>query len=133
MEEKLITLLLSDSGVSALVGTRIFWSKMEPSEALPRIVLNVISDVPDYNMNSASGLRSARVQVDCYSSTYGGARSVSRAVEMAIGGYRGTSGTIKFDGIFVLEQRDVIEEDNTPDDLFGVSIDYQIWHKEISP
>ncbi len=130
MEEKLIALLLANSSLSALVSDRIYWSKMEPSSLLPRINMTVVSDVADYNMDSASGLRVARVQIDCYGETYASARAVSRAVEAAIGGYKGTSGAVKFDGIFMVEQRDVIEEDNTPSDLFGVSVDYQIWHKE---
>lgn len=130
MEEQLIALLLGDAMLSGLVGNRIFWMKMEPNGSLPRIVLNVISDSADYNMNGVSGLRSSRVQIDCYGETYASAKSVSRAVDGVLSGYKGTSGAIKFDGIFLIDQRDAIEDDDAPDDLFGVSADYQIWHKE---
>jgi len=130
MEEQLVAILLANVALDALVDGRIFWAKMEPDETLPRIVMNVISSVTDYHMTGPSGLKSTRVQIDCYGLTYASAKAVSRAVETVISGYQGVSGTVKFDGIFKIQERDAVNEDATPSDWFGVSVDYEIFHKE---
>lgn len=130
MHQSLTGLLLADAPLASLVEGRIFWKKMEPTAALPRVVLHTISREPDYNMNQASGLVSTRIQVDCLGETYASAQAVANAIVTLLSGYKGTTGTTKFDGIFMDSMRDALEEDDTPSDLFGVSLDFTLWHKE---
>lgn len=130
MHIALTSLLLGNAGITTLVEDRIVWKKMEPTAALPRIVLHTIARQTDYNMDGPSGLRSTQVQVDCLGSTYAEALAVANAVSSCLSGYKGTVGTTKFDGVFQDAMRDSIEDDDTPSDLFGVSLDFTLWHKE---
>lgn len=130
MHVSLISLLLANTQLAALVSDHIQWRKSEPTAELPRIILHTISQRPDYHMTGPSGLAVSQIQVDCIGGTYAQAQSVASAVISALSGYSGTHGTTKFDGIFMDAMRDTIEDDDTPSDLFGVSLDFTLWHKE---
>ena len=129
MEESLIALLLASTGVSDLVSARVNWNRIAPPAAPPYVILRRISGVRDYKLSGATGLVESRVQVDCYGSTYASAKAVARAVEAVLSGYRGTQGATTFDGIFLSAERDLIDDDESPADLHGVSLDFMVWHK----
>lgn len=89
MEEQFRALLLADSGVSALVGTRINWGAHPQGAPLPAIILTTISDAEDYHMNGPNGLFQGRVQADVYAMDYRAAKDAARAVRAALHCYRG--------------------------------------------
>jgi len=122
METALIAKLLASAGVTALVSTRINWSRRPQGAALPAIVLHRISGIPDYHHSGTSGLVSSRVQVDCYGVSYGSAKAVARAVEAAITAQTFTQGATRFDVILLDNERDSSTEP-TPDTLFLTSLD----------
>lgn len=130
MEASLIGLLLATSGVTAAVSTRINWNRIEPPAVTPYVILQRISGVRDYKMSGATGLTESRVQIDCYGSTYASAKGAAQAIEAALSGYKGASGTTTFDGIFLTAERDLVDEDEGPADLHGISMDFMLWHKE---
>lgn len=130
MEESLIGLLLATSGVTAVVSTRINWNKSASPAVPPYVILRKVSGARDYRMSGATGLTETRMQADCYGTTYASAKAAARAIEAALSGYRGASGTTTFDGIFLIDERDLIDDDESPADLHGVSLDFMIWHKE---
>lgn len=112
-----------------LVGSRIHWVLSPQKTALPRIVLYRISGVRDMHMNGPSGLVASRVQVDCISTGYASAKAVARSVEARLSGYSGTTGNIRFEGCFLIGERDDYSDTETPDKLFRTSLDFDIWHK----
>lgn len=130
MLQSLTSLMLSSSTLVALVEDRVVWKQMATTPLFPRVVLHVISSNVDYNMSGPSGLVNTRIQVDCLGSTYASAQTVAAAVLALLSGYRGTYGTTKFDGIFHDNSRDTLEDDDIPESIFGVSLDFTIWHKE---
>ena len=130
MHQSLTSFLLADTTLSGLIDTRLAWKLMEPTAQTPRVILHTISQVSDYKMSGATGLRNTRIQVDCLGSTYAQAQTVASAVLSRLSGYRGVHGTTTFDGVFHDNTRDTFEDDDSPADLFGVSLDFTIWHKE---
>ena len=130
MEYALKQLLLTDTSIANLVGTRINWVKSQQGAASPRIVLYRVSGVRDMHMQGPSGLVSSRVQGDCLGLTYDSAKSVARAVEARLSGFKGTRGAVRFDGCFLDNERDDDSYSDTPDKLFRTSLDFIIWHKE---
>lgn len=124
MEAALIARLLATAGVTALVSTRINWSRRVQSEALPAIVLHRIDGAPDVHHGGASGLVASRVQVDCWGATYGSAKAVARAVETAITAQTFTQGVVRFDVILIADERDSTFDETTP--LFRTSLDLMI-------
>jgi hypothetical protein len=103
MEEELRAVLLANAGVAALVPpANVNWGSHPQGLALPGIVLNTIGDAEGYTMTGPDGLSQGRVQVDCYGTSYGQAKELSRAVIAALSGYRGGG----FQGVFRVGTRD---------------------------
>ena len=96
MEEALIAKLLTDSGVAALVGTRIHPGVRPQGTALPTIVFNMISANPSYSDDGEDGIAEARIQLDCWGATYTDAKKTARAVKTALSGFGGTVNSVRF-------------------------------------
>jgi hypothetical protein len=124
MEGALIAKLLASAGVTALVSTRINWSRRPQGSALPCIVLTRIDGSPDVHHAGRSGLVQSRVQVDCWAATYGAAKAIARAVEDAVTAQTFTQGAIRFDVILVDSERDSTFDEITP--LFRTSLDLMV-------
>lgn len=130
MEEALLSYLLAASAVTSLVGTRINWVRSPQGVVSPRVVLTRVSGVRDMTLNNGpTGYVSSRVQVDCIGISYGSAKSVARAIETRLSGYSGTTGGIRFEGCFLIGERDDYFDTETPDKLFRTALDFNIWHK----
>lgn len=130
MEEALLSYLLAASGITSLVGTRVNWVRSPQGAASPRVVLTKVSGLRDMTLNSGpTGYVSSRVQVDCIGTSYGSAKAVARAIEARISGYSGTTGGVRFEGCFLIGERDDFFDTDTPDKLFRTALDFNIWHK----
>lgn len=130
MEEALVGYLLAGSSLATLVGTRIHWVRSPQGEASPRIVLYRVAGLRDMTLNNGpTGFVTSRVQVDCIGITYQSAKSVARAVEARLSGYSGVRNMIRFEGAFLIGERDDFFDTDTPDKLFRTSLDFNIWTK----
>lgn len=134
MEEALIGYLIASTSLAALIGSgsnaRIHWVRSPQGTASPRIVLYKISGVRDMTLNSGpTGYVASRVQCDCIGTTYGSAKAVARALEARLSGYSGTTGNVRFEGAFLVGERDDFFDTDTPDKLFRTSLDFNIWTK----
>ncbi|MDG3040439.1 DUF3168 domain-containing protein [Roseicyclus marinus] len=127
MEEALRSLLLANSTIAGLLAGGVNWGTRPQGQPLPAIVLNVITSAEGYRLKGRDGLLQARVQVDCYGSTYGSAKILSRAVIDLLGGYSGGG----FRGVFHVGTRDSREGgSNEADRPFRVSLDFTTHWRE---
>lgn len=129
MEEALAKYLLADGGLRTLVGNRIYWALAPQGVASPRIVLFRISGLRDMALDGPTGFVSSRVQCDCIGTTYSSAKAMARALEARLSGYSGTMGGLRFEGAFLVGERDDVFDGETPDKLFRTSLDFNIWTK----
>ncbi len=83
-EERVYAILSAASGVTSIVGTRIFWDVAEASAAAPFVVLSLVSGVPDDELSGDTAFDRIRVQVDCYATTKSAALTLGAAVRAAI-------------------------------------------------
>lgn len=126
MEEAFRAILLNASPVSAIVSGRINWGQTE-GVAYPRVILTVIGDNGGHNLGGPDGLSVARVQVDCYAATYGGAKALGRAVRAALDGYIGNV----FQGVFHAGSRDTREGgSNEADRPYRSSLDFVLSYNQ---
>lgn len=130
MEAALMAKLLASAGITALVSTRINWSRRPQGSALPCIVLHRIDGTPDVHHGGASGLVQSRVQVDCLGASYGAAKAIARAVETAVTAQTFTQGAIRFDVILVADERDSTFDETTP--IFRTSLDLLVFSANAS-
>ena len=135
MQEALHRLLREDSAVAALLTadneTRLYWVQAPQGVSKPFATLLTVSKVPDMHTTAASGLEAARVQIDCYATTYGGSLTLARAIDAVLLGYSGTKHDTRFGSIFRADWREGFEYDATPEKLFRQSLDYEIWHRGV--
>ena len=121
MEEAIRAFLLATTAVTNICGTRINFGTHPQGLAYPAIVLNTIGDAEDHTLVGPDGLSQGRIQADCYATTYGGAKLLSRAVRAALDGYSGGD----FSGVFLAGSRDDREGGgNEPDRNFRASLDF---------
>ena len=133
IEAGIRALLLADTGVSALVADstrdppgrgRVFplMLPQTPASPLPAITYARVSGIRDTTLSGPVGLVKARLQVDCWASTFDGARGLAGAVRRALDGYRGWVSDVNPDdpadvtnhdvqGCFLLTERDLYEPD----------------------
>jgi hypothetical protein len=130
MEEGIITKLLATSGVTALVSDRVHPGRRPQASALPAIDIASISGAPVYTNDGESGLERARVEINCWGSTYTSAKTVARAVKAALSAFFGEAGGINFQYILLDTERDMNETgSNQAEYLYRTSLDFIVWTK----
>lgn len=98
--EGLVSLLLANSAVSAIVGTRIqpIPAPEDPTQ-YPCCTYQVASELGGYTLTGSDGVATTRIVFDCFASRYLDARNLALAIKAALSAYRGTLP----DGTFVYE------------------------------
>lgn len=128
MQEALIAYLLAYSALTALVGQRINWTVTPQASADPRVVLTVVSDVPEYADDGEAGLAETRVQVDVYAATYKAATDIARLVFARLSAVSDTIGGVDFQDIEMVNSSSSFETPPDGVNLYRVRQDYMIWH-----
>lgn len=127
IDTAIYTVLSGDSGVSNLVGTRIYplYAPQEPT--LPYLVFRRVSIVNrDLTQSGVSGLARSRFQIDSYADDPLEAKQLAAAVRSALHGYSGTVGSEE-----ILKSESVNEIDGFDLDLGAVvSLDFIISYTE---
>lgn len=133
MMPALISHLLADTAVAALVSTRVYPERLPDSTSatpntMPLITCQML-DEPVVTTHNVNVIFRARVQVDAWGGSYKSAHSVADAIQAALQGYVGNmgNGSIIVGGVFRQAKRDASEPNVS---LFRVSQDYLINWKE---
>ena len=132
MEEDLVARLLAAVGLSALVGTRVYWGERPQGDALPAIVMHGISPGQDYSHSGPLSLRNPRIQFDCLGETFESTKLVERALTAALHQSPVIQGSTRFEGAFLALGRDA-----GTDTLAGgqkvhtLSNDFIIWNRPV--
>jgi hypothetical protein len=87
------TYLLTITGVTNLVGTRIRPDALIENETWPAIVLTETSTEHIHTLNRSAGFAESDIDVACFSDTRLEAESVAEAVRDAMQGYIGAAGS----------------------------------------
>ena len=127
MEAGLHDYLTKDNGVKAIVGTRVYPVYLPQSPTYPAITYQRITTERVGSTTGPSGLARPRFQVDCWATTYAGAKALSTAVRTAVDGHSGKIGSADVFGVIVSNETDFYEPDV---DINRVTMDLIIWHKE---
>lgn len=127
MEEALRAYLLADSGVTAQVGTRVYWGRIVQGATYPAVRLNLISSPRLYSHDGDAGTRSSLVQIDCMAPTYAAAKAALRAIIAHLSGAKGAmSGGLTLQAAFVVAERDG-NDDDPAQPLDMASADVTLW------
>jgi hypothetical protein len=127
LEEGIYTLLVNDSGVSALVVDRVFPVQAPEGAPAPLIVFLGVSIVPVTGVSGQNKLTKKRMQFDCYGQTYSDAKKLEKAINHVLINYQGTLGdsdSTYVNGIQALLSQDLFDSDAN---LYRVSLDFEVW------
>lgn len=91
--------LLQAASIPGTSPAAINWAEHPQGVGRPYVVLTLVNDMQGTVMSGPDGLRSSRVQIDCYATTYAAVAAMRDAVQAAISGFRGGNfRAIIFDG-----------------------------------
>ena len=136
LEDGIQDLLVGSAGITAIVGTgddADIYPMLVPEgfTNYPAVTFQVISETRDPELTKQHGLTQARVQINCWARTYGGAKALKEAVRNAIDG----ESTTFPQGCFIEGGSDAVEP--SPDArsarLFNKSVDAMVWVVETDP
>lgn len=133
--------LLAASGLTALVGSRIYHVKLPQKPTLPAVRVQLIDEPRDYHLRGVHGSTRALVQVDAYAAEVSATAgydpkatvdAVAAAIDAALSGQRFTNGspaTIEITSCFRDARRPLYDADDLR--LLRVSQDYRVVSKGV--
>ena len=119
IETLVLGVLSADTGVQAIVGSRIYAMLRPQADPLPALVYQRVSTVPVVSLQGDSSLDQVRLQVSCYASTLLQAKQLAAATRRAINGASGLK------SITVME----IDDQDPETKHFRVVVDFNIWQR----
>jgi hypothetical protein len=126
-EQAIIAKLLATSGVTALIGERVYPGVRPQASAVPAVVLNLISAIPSYSDDGEDGIQEDRLQIDCWGETYASIKALAHAVRAALSGFRGTVEGVDIRYIVLDREQDLQESGtNASDYPVRVSMDFLV-------
>ena len=130
IEEALMTYLLTQSGLTALVSNRIYFLKLPQTPKLPAVVIQKI-DSPKLHGFSADYGAMTRIQVTSWALSYSGASAIQEQIRASTQNYMnqtmGGAGGVPVKNIEFDEGPDSYEDDTG---RYGKIVDLLIWHTE---
>lgn len=126
IEENLFTYLNTVSGITNLVGTRIYPFRIAQGSTMPCLTYQRISTprIITHDVSGKTGtLASPRFQFDAWGTTYAQVKSITEALRDALNGKSST-------GFQVALIEDESPEYAPDEELWRSRSDYRIWHEE---
>ena len=130
IEQAVHDALVADATVLGLVSTRIYYIKAPQSVTNPYIAIQKISAPRLHTHSGSSGLVNSRFQLTIFATTYKGCKDIAVAIQAVLDNFVGTLATL---GMYVGNCLYDNETDLPFDDdlkLYGLAVDYLIWHNE---
>jgi hypothetical protein len=128
MEADFIDLLLTNGGVAAIVGDRVWPVSRPQGSPLPDIIVTRITGGPEYADDGEVGLERTRIQVDMYAVNYTQVYALQAAVRATLSAFSGVHGSTDLSYITLEDQRSERGPgDNAAEYLFRISCDYIVW------
>ncbi len=109
--------MIAAPAVTALVGQRIAAGILPEGEVRPYVTYSLVTGERIPSMTDSGLMRHARMQVNCWSQSYGEAKQIALAVQSAI------EASALFEVVFIGDQDLYDPETN----LFYMVLDYSVW------
>ncbi len=120
--------LTNDSNVNDLVDSRIYPLRLPQGFELPAISYQRVSGDRAKDINGSIGHAQPRIQVDCWTNSYGKLKDLAKAVRQALDRFQGNLGGGSYVQHASLEGEMETYEEET--EIQRVSLDFVIYHNE---
>jgi len=127
VEAAIISMLLADASVAAIVGTRVYPLSRPQGSAFPSISLFSVDGGPEYADDGETGHEVRRVQVDGWAMTYTETKAIAAAVRNVLSFFFGTAFGVFFAVIILEDERDFREGGGDQTEYpFHVTLDFVV-------
>lgn len=134
IEKGLFAYLSNESTITAIVSTRIFPLIVPQDQSYSAITYDRTSGDPEMTNDGESGLIEANFVLNCWATTYAGAKALSEALRLVLGGFgKSTMGAVTVNRSAMTDDSDVTPEyegNTSRIKAFGVAFDLQIWYQQ---
>jgi len=130
IEQALYTRLTGFAGLSALVASRVYPMRLPQSPTYPAVTYQRVAGERTPAMGADTGVMAAVVQLDAWGATYPSAKAVAKQVRLALERHRNGSSDPEILDIFIERDQDLDPAEEPVPDLFRVSLDFRVWHRE---
>lgn len=132
IETAIYSILTADDTILSLVSTKIYPKILPQSSTVPAITYNQISGPRGHTMSGPDGTVASRYQINCWDSTYAGAKAIAEAVRKELDGYTGTVNSRQIDSIMLDNEGDMPDGENNINNVrrFGKMLDFIIFYQE---
>jgi hypothetical protein len=127
VEEGLYAYLSTFAGLTALVADRVYPQKKPQGNSFPQVSFFLVSEPRDHTLMGATGLPTARVQLDCWGLIYPDAKAVAEQVRLALDGYRGLMGAVTVQCARVTDRHDDYLSPANKDDVGTHRVIVEAW------
>jgi len=131
IEKAIYSLLAAGGDVAELVATRIYPLMLPQPATLPAVTYQRIAGDWDITMDGANNYAEEMFQVNCWATSYKGARQLADTVRKVLDNYDDTTGYVQIHCIHLEDEGDMIDMSNELAVLkrCGKRQDYRIWYK----
>lgn len=127
IEEGLVAYIPTVTAVHALIVARFYPLRLPENPTYPAVTYQRISTPRIHAHTGPSHLAYPRFQLDCYATTYLGAKAVATAIRVALDGYKGLMGAVDVQECTVIDERDFYDPATR---IWRISLDSIIGHQE---
>lgn len=139
-ESALYNHLAADSGIAAIVSTRIYQEVAPTNVTMPYITWQIISDVPTGHLGAESGIARKVVQIDLFASTDIACNALEDEVRKSIDGLSLATMGAGGETIYLRScrklgsfQRMIPPSDGSQNRIYRRMAEYSFWHTESVP
>jgi hypothetical protein len=129
MKSGLVSLLSSETTITAISGTRVYVQRAPQNAAFPHIIITQMSSEENTTLDGGSGqLRFVDFDIDCKAKSSVTAESLGNAVRTYIDDYSGTAGSYTIGAVLINDESDDYEppQDGSDVGVFVVTLDLTI-------
>ena len=133
IEKLLTTLMEADTTIEGLVGTRIFPMVVPQDTTMPCITYQKISGNWQVQISGPHNMSQERFQINCWATTYAGAKALAEAVRAEFSGYDTGNASVSVHIITLENETDTINEnaDVRGSRRYGRMMDFLVWYKKL--
>lgn len=118
LEEAIFARLKASTGVTGIVSTRIYPTRLPQNPTYPAVTYQRITGRSDFHQTGLSGMGEGRIQISCWTKTaekgggdYPQAKDLREQVRLALAGFQGTVAGVEIQSSDLTADRDLFEED----------------------
>ena len=125
--EGMVVHLMGDTGVTGIIGTRLYPMVVPQDAELPAAAYQQLSGPREHSHSGASGLVRARVQFTCMGASYNAAKDVAEALRLSLDGFKGSMGNVDVQAVFLDNEVDGYA---STFEAAVTRVDFVVWYGE---